>query len=195
MRVKSILAGAVLGVVTAVQAVQVDPTGSNQPVPLVDKLLLAQVTAAARNGDAKSQLILGDAYLLGDGGLAKSPGEAMALYQKAASQGYTPAQRRLGYVYSKGDGIERDDAMALHWYRAAAELGDSHAQRIVGLMYGIQRNKQEAYFWSLLATRNGNKDAMRARDYDEAQLTQPERAAVRARVAKWRPKKNETPSR
>ena len=190
MRVMIGFAALLFGVMAATQAAQVDATGGNQPVPLIDRYVLAKATEAARKGDAKSQLIFGDAYMLGDGGLAQNPAQGLAWYQKAALKGYTPAQRRLGYVYSKGYGVERDDAMALQWYLKAAELGDAHAQHVVGLMYGAKGNIHEAYFWSLLATRRGNKEAVRARDYDKAQLTQQEREVVSARVGKWRPKKN-----
>ena len=190
MRVKTSLAVLLFLVVTATQAAPAEVRHTNQPAPLLDRYVLAQTTEAARKGDAKSQLILGDAYMNGDGGLTPSSAEGLAWYEKAARQGYTPALRRLGYVYRNGEGVERNDAVALQWYLKAAELGDSHAQWIVGLMYGIAGNKQEAYFWSLLATRRGNREAMRARDYDKAQLTQQERSAVAARVAKWRPKKN-----
>ena len=191
MRVKTGFVAFLLFVVTATQAAPADVRHTNQQVPLVDWYVLAQATEAAHKGDAKSQLILGDAYMLGEGGLAQNAAEGLAWYEKAARQGYTAAQRRLGHVYSDGVGVERDDTMALQWYLRAAELGDSRAQWIVGLIYGSKRDMQEAYFWLLLATRRGNKDAVRARDYTETQLTAKERSAVVARLNKWRPKSNQ----
>ena len=170
--------------VGAVQA-QIESTESNQPAFLSDQVLLALITSAAHRGDAKSQLILGDAYMLGNGGLGKSTSDAMTWYLKAANQGYTPAQRRLGYWYSKGEGVERDDAIALDWYLRAAESGDAQAQWTVGSMYGVKGDKREAYFWYLLAISKGNKEAIRARDYTEAQLSRQERKAAQARVLRW----------
>ena len=191
MRVKTSFAALLFLVVTATQAAPADARHTNQQVPLVDWYTLAQATEAARKGDVKSQLILGDAYMIGDGGLAQNSAEGLAWYEKAARQGYAPALRRLGYIYRNGEGVERDEAVALQWYLKAAELGDSHAQWIVGLMYGSKRDMQEAYFWLLLATRRGNKNAARARDYTEARLTPKERSAAVVRLNQWRPKRNQ----
>ena len=45
-----------------------------------------------------------------------------------AEQGYTPAQRQLGWMYSQGQGVPVDYAKAVKWLRKAAEQGNAKAQ-------------------------------------------------------------------
>lgn len=51
---------------------------------------------------------------------------------------HTPlAQNQLGFMYSKGDGVEPDAVEAATWFRKAAEAGCCDAQCNLGTMYGI----------------------------------------------------------
>ncbi|MGH8710693.1 MAG: tetratricopeptide repeat protein, partial [Burkholderiales bacterium] len=50
-------------------------------------------------------------------------------------QGFGTAQFNLGYMYSKGRGVAKDDAEAVKWYRKAAEQGLATAQFNLGLKY------------------------------------------------------------
>ena len=45
---------------------------------------------------------------------------ALALALEAAEQGFPWAQLRVGMFYELGDGVNRDDATAIVWYRKAA---------------------------------------------------------------------------
>ena len=47
---------------------------------------------------------------------------------RVAEQGHAIAQYYLGYMFSTGDGLPRDDAEAIHWFRLAAERGHTSAQ-------------------------------------------------------------------
>jgi TPR repeat protein len=53
---------------------------------------------------------------------------AAGLYQKAADLGNASAQNSLGRMYELGEGLPRDDALALQWYRKAAAQGHPDAQ-------------------------------------------------------------------
>ena len=53
----------------------------------------------------------------------------------AAEHGDAEAQFYLGWIYAKGQGVARDDAEAVKWYRKAAEHGLTGAQFSLGLMY------------------------------------------------------------
>lgn len=55
--------------------------------------------------------------------------EAAAWFRRAAEQGDMNAQRSLGYMYAKGEGVPQNDAEALIWLRKAAEQGDLYSQR------------------------------------------------------------------
>lgn len=51
-----------------------------------------------------------------------------------AESGNAPAQRKLGLMYEKGDGVPVDYDKAIHWYCLAAEQGDAEAQENLGRM-------------------------------------------------------------
>ena len=50
--------------------------------------------------------------------------EAACWWQKAAAQGYAAAMNDLGANYEEGRGVEKDESVALEWYRRAAEQGN-----------------------------------------------------------------------
>ena len=77
--------------------------------------------AAAREGDAKAQVNVGEIY---EKGLGVIPDYELARlwYEKAAAQKNARAQINLGYLYEKGLGVKKDLVKALNWYRRASGL-------------------------------------------------------------------------
>lgn len=73
----------------------------------------------------------------------------------------------------------------------AAEKGYPGAQHNLGLMYakgeGVPRDDLAAYFWMLLASIQGNKESLRARDILERGLTLDQRTNVQQRARNWKP--------
>jgi TPR repeat protein len=83
------------------------------------------------------------------------------VYCKAAEQGYPKAQRQLGNAYNSGEGVAKDEAEAVRWYRKAAEQGDADAQTILGSMYeygggGLSKDDTEAASWFRKAAEQGD---------------------------------------
>src|SRR5436190_14753660 len=78
----------------------------------------------------------------------------------AAKTGDAEAQFQLGLQYENGDGIARDVAAALQWYRRAAEQGLPAGQRAVGVMYnfgqGVEQDYPKALEWYLRAAAAGD---------------------------------------
>ena len=68
-----------------------------------------------------------------------------------AKQGIAEAQYNLGLMYSRGEGVPRDDKEAMRWYRLSAEQGFAESQTNLGLMYGkgqgVPRDDKEAMRW------------------------------------------------
>ncbi|HEX8914531.1 MAG TPA: tetratricopeptide repeat protein [Humisphaera sp.] len=56
---------------------------------------------------------------------------AVDLLHRAADAGFVPAMTSLGSVYTRGDGVPADPAVARAWYIRAAEAGDALAQRVL----------------------------------------------------------------
>ena len=87
--------------------------------------------------------------------------EAFKCFQKAAEQGYAPAQSGLGFMYQYGQGVKQDYFKAVEWYQKAAEQGDAQAQYNLGIMYknglGVKQNYTKAKEYFGLACDNKNQ--------------------------------------
>jgi TPR repeat protein len=68
-----------------------------------------------------------------------------------AEKGDAKAQNNLGVMYDYGEGVPKDHAEAMKWYRRAAEQGYARAQDRLGLMYyngqGAPQNYAKALKW------------------------------------------------
>jgi TPR repeat protein len=66
------------------------------------------------------------------------------------------AQFNLGLCYAKGEGVLKDEAEAVKYYRKAAEQGHSRAQGNLGVCYafgdGVLKDEIEAYAWFNLSS-------------------------------------------
>ena len=82
---------------------------------------------------------------------------------KKAEGGDAVFQWVLGFRYANGDGVIKDAAEAVKWYRKAAEQGDADAQNNLGLMYdngdGVIKDAAEAVKWYRKAAEQGNASA------------------------------------
>jgi TPR repeat protein len=55
--------------------------------------------------------------------------------QRAAAEGNSRAQNDLARRYHLGEGVPKDFAEALKWYRLSAEQGEPSAQNSIGVCY------------------------------------------------------------
>ncbi len=53
---------------------------------------------------------------------------------------------------------------------------------------GVPKDEQMAYFWWLLASAQGDQNAVKNRDIAERRLSPEQRAAAQASVRNWKPK-------
>jgi TPR repeat protein len=76
---------------------------------------------------------------------------ATAFWTPLAQKGDTNAAFNLGTIYQHGDGVTKNPAEALKWYRIAAEKGDRESQSRLGAMYlngeGTPINEKEGWRW------------------------------------------------
>ena len=81
-------------------------------------------------------------------------------YKKAAEQGHTNAQFRLGHCYEYGIGVAKNNEEAVSWYRKAAEQGNAFAQHYLGICYeegvGVAKDEKEAASWYRKAAEQGD---------------------------------------
>ncbi len=110
--------------------------------------------------------------------------EAIPYLKRAAEQGCSDAQFRLGYCCNYGKGVTKDYNEAVKWYRKAVEQGHVKAQyRLGGCYYygrGVTEDYYEAVKWYRRAAEQGYAPAQLklgdcynsgrgvTQDYDEA---------------------------
>jgi len=120
---------------------------------------LAELQAKAEQGFVNQQILLAEAYLMGNG-VAQDPKLAAHWYQKAAESGNPEAENLVGYLYEAGLGVRADAARALHWYQLAASSGSSDAILNLGVLYvsgvGVKKNEAIAARYFEEAARKGN---------------------------------------
>jgi len=61
--------------------------------------------------------------------ISDGPIEAIKWYRRAAAQGFTDAQIRLGKVYEFGHGVPHDDMLAYMWFDIAARQGREESRK------------------------------------------------------------------
>ena len=82
---------------------------------------------------------------------------------KKAKRGNRDAQFAVGEKYYKGNGVDKNYAEAVKWYRKAAEHGYAKAQCDLGTCYyeghGVSKDYQEAVKWFRMAAGQGSEKA------------------------------------
>lgn len=135
-------------VLTPAAAVEVAPSsseGDEQPMAAsgpspVDfavkpKIMPREVTfddlqAAAESGNIRAQFALATHYAE----VSRNLAAAARWYQKAAAQGFAPAEFRLGFLYQNGLGVPRDLEQAGAWYLKAAKQGNISAMHYLAIV-------------------------------------------------------------
>ena len=98
-----------------------------------------------------------DAYKAGN--FAEAAGQWLAL----AEDGCAPAQRALGSLYERGQGVEKNTANAFEWTKKAAEQNDPVAMFNLACYhdkgFGVKKNQQTALTWYRKAAEYGHPEA------------------------------------
>ena len=115
--------------------------------------------------DAGERYCLGLAYSTGyDGILTKSRDLAAPWFQRAANQGYAPAQTMIGYYYEQGYGVPQNYATAMSWYQKAAAQNNADGMFNIGRLHrsgkGVPQSAAEALKWFRRAAELGNEEAI-----------------------------------
>ncbi len=96
----------------------------------------------AKGGNAVAQTYFAEVLELGWRG-GKDEKAAVEWYQKAADQGYGPAQFALGKMYNEGRGVEADPAVANQWLRKAVENNISEGKYLLGYNLVLNRGEKD----------------------------------------------------
>ena len=97
---------------------------------------------------------------------ASSAEMRLSQLQKQADSGDADAQRNLGAMYAKGEGVPKDATKAVEWYGKAAAQGNTDAQVALALMYRegtyAPKDYTKAAEWFQKAAEQGNAVAQTA---------------------------------
>lgn len=89
--------------------------------------------------------------------------KAAAIYRDASLQGDPAAMVNLGYLYERGQGVDRDEAEAARLYRGAADKGHLLGQFNLAVLYtggrGVPQDDIAAVRLFRLASRQGHEKA------------------------------------
>ena len=87
---------------------------------------MSHYQAAADIGSAEGQARLG--WILDQ---SEQNEDAVKWYRASAEQGHAGGQYGLGEMYAKGEGVEKDEAMAVKFFTLAADNGHAQTQRVL----------------------------------------------------------------
>jgi len=115
----------------------------------------------AEKGDVESQYLVGvDCFKKGKPYYK----EAVYWFQKAAWQDYKAAYIELAYCYENGFGVEKNDSMAVEYFKLAAPYSNGNVQCDLAYHYekgiGTSVNYTEAFYWYKKAALQGSVIAM-----------------------------------
>lgn len=97
----------------------------------------------------------------------KEYAKALRLFLPFAEAGEPRAQASVGMIYHIGEGVEKDDAKAVHWLRKAAEQGDELALEFFKSA-GIDWDAEKAKEQKLRDDYEAARKAFLEKDYDTA---------------------------
>lgn len=98
----------------------------------------------AVQGDAVSQVDLGDVYYNGDG-VPKSYEKAAYWFEKAAKQGDAEGQNNLAVLYRDGKVIEKSIEKSIYWFKKAVAQNNAMAQISLGYAYEKGKGVPQSY--------------------------------------------------
>ena len=119
---------------------------------LADEAKVKETRAKAEAGDAHAMWKMGHWYRRGKMGLAEDDKQAAGWWRRGHDLGNPPCTSALALQYDYGDGVEQEEAYALHLYTAAACRGSAKACHDLAVSFadgdcGLRPNLREATRW------------------------------------------------
>ena len=95
---------------------------------------------------------------------SREKADCLKTIKEVASKGLAAAQYNLGIIHHTGQGVPQSDALAVEWYRKAADQGNIYAQYNLGYKYrdgsvGLPQSDALAVEWFRKAADQGCADA------------------------------------
>ncbi|MFZ4599468.1 MAG: serine/threonine-protein kinase [Terrimicrobiaceae bacterium] len=122
------------------------------------------LTEASTKNEPRAMNLLGSLFQRGlPGVLLPDPGEAFRLFSSAKDEGLLDAQGNLGILYLNGEGVAKNDRVALDLFRDGAENGNPLCMYFFALCLekglGLSPDSAAAQGWYSRAAEAGSKPA------------------------------------
>ena len=122
------------------------------PAPTTDEENIKRLQKRVEVGDAEAMYNLGCCYSEGSYGLTRDRTKGCKFWQQAGELGCAEAYNNIGYAYRNGEGVERDEKKADHYYELSAMGGNVGARHNLGCAEGNSGNwKRAIKHWSISA--------------------------------------------
>ena len=116
----------------------------------------------AGGGDAEAIHNLGCYYNTGRYGLRQNRRKVMKLWLRAGELGHAVAYFNLGTAYDFGEGVERDEKNAKHYYEIAAMGGDVEARHNLSILEEELGNMNRAEKHYMIAAMAGYDKSLKS---------------------------------
>ncbi len=148
-----------------------------------DQAMIDTLRTQAAGGDVKAQVDLAVRYRDGKG-VAKDDAEAMKWAHRAADSGNAEAIDFVGFAYLRGAVVKRNPAMAIAYFKAAAEQSAQAAFNLGQCYFGAQGTEQDIPktldWWKKAAERgHGRAASCAAMAYYSGEGVAPDAAQAR----------------
>ena len=127
------------------------------PTPTSDKEIIERIKKRMEVGDAYAFGMMGNYCDKGAYGVPRDRTKAIEFWHKGGKFGYT----NLGAAYYNGDGVERDEKMAKHYYELAAMEGNVAARYNLGANEYAAGNCDRALKHFMIAVKGGHTDSVK----------------------------------
>ena len=131
------------------------------PFPASDEEIIEQVKKRVEMGDDEAIFELGYYYFEGMHGLPQDSAKAVELWHQAGELGCAASYNNIGTAYDNGEGVERDEKKASHYYELAAMRGDVVARYNLGITEKEADNTDRALKHFMIAVGFGDDNSLK----------------------------------
>ena len=145
-----------------------------------DKELLKRLDKRMKLNDVEAFYLMALYHNNGRYGLPKDHKKAVELWKKAAELGSVCAHSSLSTAYYCGEGVEKDQEIAMHHIKLAAIGGHEAARYTLGVSEGNDGNMDLAMKHFMIAARCGYEDSLKevGEGYKAGHVTKDEYAST-----------------
>ena len=130
------------------------------PAPTTPKEMIERMKKRMEIDDAEAIRNPGACYSNEMYGLPQDSAKALELYHQAGELGYAPSYHNIGCAYRVGNGVERDEKKARHYYELAAMGGLVEARHNLGIFEARFGNMDRVLRHYMIATGCGDNRSL-----------------------------------